>query len=148
MGLSELDSKKYYCIIEKVHNLKTPTVSPAICEESPINEHIVKSIIQQQKHLTDAESAEIIHRYQSGESTYQLAEAYDCHRSTISKLLKRKDIEVTKEKLDLTDAIEMYEAGHTAKEIASKYRMNESAVSRRLRTAGVAMRSYADYCHL
>ena len=64
---------------------------------------------------------------------------------TVSRLLKRNGIEVTKTKLNIDDAIRLYEAGHTSTEIAQKYQMNQSAVTRRLRQAGVKMRKYADY---
>lgn len=100
---------------------------------------------QKQKILSDKEKLEIVTRYQDGESTYDLAKAYDCHRSTISNNLKKAGIDVSIEKINLDEAIRLYESGCTTKDIAAKYHMTDNAVSRRLKAAGVKMRTRWDY---
>ena len=100
---------------------------------------------QKQKILSDKEKLEIVTRYQDGESTYDLAKAYDCHRSTISNNLKKAGIDVSIEKNNIDEAIRLYESGCTTKDIAAKYHMTDNAVSRRLKAAGVKMRTRWDY---
>ena len=100
---------------------------------------------QKQKILSDKEKLEIVTRYQDGESTYDLAKAYDCHRSTISNNLKKAGIDVSIEKINIDEAIRLYESGCTTKDIAAKYHMTDNAVSRRLKAAGVKMRTRWDY---
>lgn len=71
---------------------------------------------QKQKILSDKEKLEIVTRYQDGESTYDLAKAYDCHRSTISNNLKKAGIDVSIEKINIDEAIRLYESGCTTKD--------------------------------
>ena len=150
MGLSEINSKNYRIILDNVNKsnstpVKQP-VDPTITDLSYDSNSIVKTIKQQQKHEFSKKEIEgIIAAYQSGDSTYELAKQYNCHRSTISHQLKLHDIEVKIEKIDINEAIVLYESGWTTKQIAEKYHMSDNAVSRRLKKAGVKMRTRWDY---
>ena len=106
---------------------------------------IVKDITQQQKHLKLEEIEQIIERYQNGESTYELAEAFGCHRSTIANNLRKQGIKVSIEKINLEEAIALYESGWTTKRLAERYHISDNAVSRRLKSAGVKMRTRWGY---
>lgn len=150
VGLSEINSKNYRIILEKIkHGHSTPVnqpIDPTITDLSYNPNSIIRTIKQQQKHeFSKKEIEEIISAYQSGVSTYELAEQYNCHRSTISHQLKIHGIEVKIEKIDIDKAIALYESGWTTKQIAEKYHMTDNAVSRRLKKAGVKMRSRWDY---
>lgn len=101
----------------------------------------VRKHIQKQKLLNDSEKAEVIERYQAGESTYQLAEAFGCHRKTISGVLKKAGIDVNQHRLDDQEAIRLYESGLGTTEIAKRLDSSQSVVSRALRSNGVKMRS-------
>ena len=106
----------------------------------------VKTIKQKQKHkFSNKEIREMVAAYQNGASTYDLAERYDCHRSTIASQLRKQGVKVSIEKIDMNDAIALYESGWTTKRIAEKYHMSDNAVSRRLKMAGVKMRTRWDY---
>lgn len=52
-------------------------------------------IRQKQKTLSKIEVQTVCKRYQSGDSVYKLAKDFECHRSTISAVLKRNGVEVT-----------------------------------------------------
>ena len=52
-------------------------------------------IRQKQKVLSDIEIQTVCKRYRSGDSVYKLAKDFECHRSTISAVLKRNGVEVT-----------------------------------------------------
>ena len=149
MGLTGPHSN-YKMLSEKVNALKlaTPVKSdpdPELTDLSYDPNLTIKTITQQQKHeFSEKEISEIVEKYQTGESTYDLAGQYSCHRSTIAKLLKKRGVEVKVEKIDAAEAIRMYESGSTAKEIANKYHMSDNAVSRRLKKAGVKMRTRWD----
>ncbi len=101
--------------------------------------------MRQKHHFSNKEVEDIISAYQSGATTYELAEKYNCHRRTIATQLKKRGINVTREKLDMNDAIRMYNSGFNTKQIAAKYRMSDNAVSHRLKAAGVKMRTRWDY---
>lgn len=150
VGLSEINSKNYYIILDNIKKTYyTPInqpVDPTITDLSYGPNSIVKTIKQQQKHeFSKKEIEEIIAAYQSGISTYKLAEQYNCHRNTISHQLKLNGIEVKIEKINIDEAISLYESGWTTKQIAGKYHMSDNAVSRRLKKAGVKMRTRWDY---
>lgn len=56
---------------------------------------IVQHYRQEQKQLSDAEISLVVQRYSEGSSTYELAKEFGCHRSTISRVLKKSGIEVS-----------------------------------------------------
>jgi len=118
----------------------------ALVDGSYNPESTVKNLrIHQKRHFSNKEIEDIVNAYQSGVTTYKLAEKYSCHRRTIAGQLKKQGINVTIEKLDMEDAIRMYESGSTTKEIAEKYHMADNTVSHRLKMAGVQMRTRWDY---
>lgn len=150
VGLSEINSKNYAIVAKYVKDYASAPekseIDPEITDLSYDPNSIIKTIKQQQKHeFSKKEIEEIISAYRSGVSTYELAEQYNCHRSTISHQLKMYGIEVKIEKIDIDEAIALYESGWTTKQIAEKYHMTDNAVSRRLKKAGVKMRTRWDY---
>ena len=100
---------------------------------------------QKQKKLSKSEREDLVKMYLNGINTYTLAEAFNCHRVTVSRILKDAGINPTIEKLDLDEAIRLYESGWTTIDIAKKFDMSGNAVSRRLKDAGVKMRTRWDY---
>ena len=96
MGLSEINSKNYDIILDKVKFTPiTPVTSSSMSEYSDSTYNIKTEIEQQQKHLSNNEVLEIISKYKAGKSTYELAQEYGCHRRTISDNLKKQGIKVT-----------------------------------------------------
>lgn len=91
----------YKILSEKINALKL-TISieaspaPELTDLSYDPNSTIKSIKQQQKHhFSEKEIAEMIRRYSTGETVYQLAIAFNCHRSTVSAVLKRNGVKVT-----------------------------------------------------
>ena len=135
---------------EKVKQIKDSipiesTTDPNLTDLSYDPNSIVKDISQQQKHLKPEEIELIVQRYQAGKSTYELAEEFNCHRSTIANNLRRRGVKVSIEKINLDEAIKLYESGWTTKQLGEKYHISDNAVSRRLRSAGVKMRTRWEY---
>ena len=104
---------------------------------------------QEQKRLNDDEIKLLIVAYLDGKSTYALAAQFGCHRTTVSEILKRHDVTVTKQKslrkLNLADVVDMYENMHTSAEIAEKYEVGSNVIIRCLRSQGIEIRSRWDY---
>lgn len=74
MGLSEINSKNYDIILDKVKSTPvTPVTSSSMSEYSDSTYNIKTEINQQQKHLSNKEISEIVIKYNSGVSTYELA---------------------------------------------------------------------------
>ena len=109
MGLTGPNSN-YKMLSEKVKEIKAsiPVKSEsdqALIDSSYDPNSIVKDISQQQKHLKPEEIEQIVQRYQNGESTYELAGAFNCHRNTIANNLRKRGIKVSIEKINLEEAI-------------------------------------------
>ena len=93
----------------------------------------------------------VVQGYQSGRTTYQLAEEFDCHHQTISNILKRNNIKVDKrkaqKKLDADVAVAMYMDGHSSTEIGKRFDVSPQVVLRCLRGHGVEIRSRGNQAH-
>ena len=105
---------------------------------------------QKQKHdFSEKEVAEMIRRYKTGETVYELAAAFGCHRSTVSAVLKRNGVVVTlvkSEKMfDPTEAAALYEDGMKSKEIGKRFGVSEQTIRDCLKKQGVKMRTRWDY---
>ena len=79
-------------------------------------DNTIKSIQQQQKHkFSEKEVAEMVRRYRTGETVYELAKVFGCHRSTVSAVLKRNGVTVSlvkSEKMfDPAEVVALYAAG-------------------------------------
>ena len=93
-----------------------------------------------QKSLSNKEREEIATRYRAGESTYQLARAFGCHRSAISNALRKAGITPQHHRIDDTEVARLYESGMSSVEIAKKYDVTPSVVLRTLHKNGVQIR--------
>lgn len=124
-------------------------VSPELTDTSYDPNYIVSEIRQQQKDLSDDEIRQIAQRYSEGASVYELAREFDCHRSTISRCLKKQGITVSNKVTDRPALVErvlqMYADGMHAKEIASKIGITPKSVSKILHDNDVRIRHSAEY---
>ena len=96
MALSGHNSNNYLKLLDQKKKLFEQAdigESPQETGNNPhrINEYGEKEILQyreKQKWLTPSEIQEIAGKYNNGSTTYELAEEYGCHRSSISHALK------------------------------------------------------------
>ena len=84
-------------LFEKVKEIKASILVKSESDQALIDSFydpnsIVKDISQQQKHLKPEEIEQIVQKYQNGESTYELAGAFNCHRNTIANNLRKQSI--------------------------------------------------------
>lgn len=127
MELSQLYSNTFEKIVKYKHSLpidsstSVNTTTPKRKAQNAYGETEVCHIRQRQKIFSDIEIQTICKMYQSGDSVYKLAKDFECHRSTISAVLKRNGIEVThraSRKPELVKrVIELYAEFKTPKEI-------------------------------
>ena len=153
MDLSETYSNNYLIIREYVKEYRPTSVKssidPNVTDLSYSPNSIVKEITQQQKTLSEAEIRTIILKYQQGRSTYELAKEYNCHRSTISRVLKDNGIEVTKKissKPALIEMIlQMYSEWYKPQEIGEALGISAPTVLRILHQNKVYVRKSWEY---
>ena len=109
----------------------------------------VNAYTQDQKRLSDEEIRQIAEKYSAGASTYELAAEFGCHRSTISRALKKSGIEVTHEaskRQALTERVlEMYEGYMRPVDIGKELGINVTTVRKILHENGVHIRSSSEY---
>lgn len=153
VDLSETYSNNYKIIRDFVKSHVTTPVKSGIehsINNSPYDPNcIVKSIKQQQKNLSELEIQTIIHKYQSGSSSYELAKEFGCHRSTITAALRRNGIEIshkatTKPEL-VKRVIELYAEMKTPKEVGAIVGVNGDTVRKVLKENGVYIRKSWEY---
>ncbi len=109
----------------------------------------VNAYTQEQKRLSDDEIRQIAEKYSAGASTYELAAEFGCHRSTISRALKKSRIEVSHEaskREALTKRVlEMYEAYTRPIDIGKELGINVTTVRKILHENCVRIRGSAEY---
>ncbi len=119
------------------------------CRTNEYGEIEAVSKRQEQKCFTTEEIQLLITGYKSGKTTYQLADEFGCHRATVSRVLKRNNVNVTngfrKKQLNPNDVVAMYENKHTSAQIAEKYDVHPNIVLNCLRSQGVKIRSRWEY---
>ncbi len=156
VDLSQLYSNTFLKIIkfkESITESSGIPVKPSITENKSINKYgetEVRKICQKQKFLSEYEVEEIKRLYLEGVTTYALATAFDCHRSTISAALKKAGINGTIKRagkdFDPEEAVRLYAEGHTSKEIGQMLGgINQLTIRNCLREHGVKIRSRWDY---
>lgn len=123
--------EKLQALLERTQNPSAPRV-----ESAP-------RARQRQKHLNPEERAEVVRRYEAGESMGELAASFGCHRSAIKRALEADDVVLRDWRTRLVNvdrAVAMYESGETAQRIADELGVSPTAVLNQLRSAGVVLR--------
>ena len=149
VDLSALNSNIFQKIVKtKYKPFKTKNnISPTEIESQGIIE--VKQLHQQQKRLTEREIAEIVVKYNSGISTYDLAKEYGCHRRTISDNLKKQGIKVTNQLMERKGVVElvmqMYSEYIKPADIAKAIGINVDSVRKILKENNVYIRKSWEY---
>ena len=110
---------------------------------------IVHEIKRKSKYLSSEEISLLVAGYNNGVTTYELAEQFGCNRVTVSSVLKKQGVIVSKAKgqktLDTEDVLSMYGVKRTAAKIAEKYGVFADVILRCLRKNGLAIISRWDY---
>ncbi len=86
MALSTADSNKWLLLIEDRLRGQTPEVHTAS------DYQLLGPIRQRQRRLTEAQVSEMVARYESGATVYELAAEFGCHRTTVAARLKKAGI--------------------------------------------------------
>jgi len=96
-----------------------------------------------QPRLSDQKVSEIVAEYEAGKTVYELATTCNCHRVTISAVLKRQGVPLrctspTSEQID--EMVRLYESGLSLAKVGQRFAMNASTVLAQLRKMGVRTR--------
>ncbi|MGS0560532.1 helix-turn-helix domain-containing protein [Microbacterium aurugineum] len=90
--------------------------------------------------------AEIVRRYEEGESARSLAKTHGVAASALIRLLRENNVVVRKRKVTDAEARQMakeYGAGATMRELEARFELSHGAVLRSLHRSGVVTRASA-----
>ncbi|HMQ25177.1 MAG TPA: helix-turn-helix domain-containing protein [Acidimicrobiales bacterium] len=99
-----------------------------------------------QRRLTSDQVADLVRRYQDGETAELLATAFQIHRTTVTGHLQRNGIQRRgggRRVLaadDVQVAVELYETGQSLASIGRQFDVHHTTVARELQQAGVEIR--------
>lgn len=97
-----------------------------------------------QVRLSEARAQQVVSEYRRGKTVYQLSNAFGCHRTTISEILKRHNVILrgtspTPEQAD--EMVRLYEDGMSLAKVGKQLGFNASTVLAQLRIQRVPTRT-------
>ena len=160
--LSPLDENKIDRIISHRQSATKPAPNNSIIDHNTVlvnqaksfisadGEIVIKQLRQpQRRDFSETDIAAIIASYKEGMKTSDIAAEYGCHRKTISGILKKHGVEVSKKKIKSEEEedriLVLYARNHTIEEIANQYGVGVTVINRLLHRRGVEVRSRWDY---
>ncbi len=161
VGLTELDSNKCKAILHYKHQLKDLPATSIMSEESVLykenraidefGEIAVKKLQQPCRiDFSEDDIQEIIDAYHAEKTTAEIAKQFNCSKNTISTLLKKHGVAVSKckaqKKLPFEVVVSMYlEKRMTMEKIANYFGVSSCAIRTCLQKNNVKIRSRWDY---
>lgn len=98
--------------------------------------------------LNKAQILAICERYRAGENTVEIGKDIGCRPSTISRILKRHNVEIRSRKrlsaIEEQDLCGRYQDGETIVELGVRFELHFASISRILERNGVARRSFIE----
>ena len=139
VDLSTADAEKWSPLLSFALTAKNELEMP----DSGRDPQEASTIQQRQIRLELAQRKQLVERYQSGVTVYELAEAFCCNRTTVSKVLKRLGVTLrmkplTTEQID--EAVTLYEQGLSLARVGEQIGASARTIQLRLRERGIAMR--------
>jgi lambda repressor-like predicted transcriptional regulator len=99
---------------------------------------------QKQIRLDFHQATALAAAYRDGKKINELAQQYGVHRTTVSALLRRFDVELREQELaasEVTTAARLYELGWSLPRLGQRFRVDDMTVRRALLAVGMTMRS-------
>jgi hypothetical protein len=114
---------------------KGPVPAPDYEGTGRIGQHQTRLKSEQVEHLVD--------RYREGATTYELAKEFDCHRTTVSEVLKRAGVRLRRTGLlpdEIPEAIRLYKSGFSLVSVGERFGTTGETIAVKLRESGVLIR--------
>ncbi|MHB1314129.1 MAG: helix-turn-helix domain-containing protein [Christensenellales bacterium] len=154
VGLSDIDTNNYAKVLDYKKSLsRDPVLQRKAISGEPIQtpnsqERIVNKLHQQQKRLSDEEIDCIISGYQNGQTVYELAEQYGCHRMTISNKLKVAGVTIRRlppSNNQIDKMVELYRSGLSLENVGKRVGTAAKTVLKYLKQRDVETRDTHGY---
>lgn len=99
--------------------------------------------IRSKRFLRAEDTADIVARYEAGETTQQVGTRYGISKTRVATVLREQGITVRRQGLtdeQATEAADMYSAGRSLASIGARFGVCHTAVAAKLRQQGVQLR--------
>ena len=138
-GRSTADSNKWSHLIESVFE------SPILTSDSrtTLDYQLVGPIRQRQRRLTRGHTLELVDRYESGATVYELAKEFRCSRQTVSERLKKAGVTMRHQSPtpEVVDAmVRLYLSELSLVEVGKQLGFCANSVASCLRKRGIQVR--------
>lgn len=93
--------------------------------------------------LTAQDTADIVARYQAGETTQQVGTRYGISKTRVATILREQDVTIRRQGLSneqAREAITLYEAGKSLGWIGARFGVSHTTIAAKLRQHGVQLR--------
>jgi len=141
--LSAADADKWTTLLKHLVSGSTPTSSAEAIPTATEDYELVGSLRQRQKRLRKDEIDEIVRKYQSGQTTQELAREYGCHNNTVSGCLKSAGVTMRLQppSAELIDQmVRLYESGMSLAQTGQQVGVSAQSVLKYVHAAGVVTR--------
>ena len=158
VALSDLDENKCAKVLKwKADTISNHNFTPNVIIDKPkppvvvseFGDLMVTKIRKPAKRLSKEELAQITKEYLNGAVLSELAKKYGCSREALSNNLKRRNVNVTKDKafqkINVKQVLEMYANFETSYQIAGKFGVSRQVITKCLRNNDVFLRKRWDY---
>lgn len=139
MDLNEIDSNKWSKLAVHLSSPKTTAREPHSGPQGPR-----PGSKQRQRRFSTTEERQVVADYLAGGTVYSLADAYGCHRNTISRILKSHGVELANRPTDsriVDEIVRLYRSGLSMEATASRTGVSAKTVLNHLRRRRVGTRA-------
>lgn len=141
MELPAADSGKWPALIKHAASARIGTPTPA---PSSDNRYLCTGArSQKQRWLQPHEVDEMVLAYKSGQTVYEIAKVFKCHRTTVSGHMKARGVlmriaSMTEAKID--QAVELYGSGLSLAKVGKQLGFDAETIRQSLISRGIALR--------
>ena len=144
VGLSTSDADKWRSLVERSITSVSSAYSASVVDPRDKEARLIR---QRQKRLTSEEERQVISQYRACATVSELADIFNCHRTTISACLKRHHIQMRRTPLakpQIDEAVQLYESGLSLEKVGKQIGVDAETIRQRLRERFVSIRGPHD----
>jgi len=146
--LSAADSQKYEALLGFIRDHHATEVDEPVVEGSEENYEVSTARKQSQHRLSSEEIEQIISEFHTGKTTLELATAFGCSRTTISRHLHNAGLSAREKRFSEEQLYEMqllYEAGLSLDKVGERFGTTGTTATKYLREREVHIRDRHDW---
>lgn len=99
--------------------------------------------LRSKRFLTAADTADIMHRYEAGQTTHQIGTHYGISKTRVATVLRMQGITIRRQGLNdeqVREAATLYATGKSLAWLGARYNVSHTTIATALRRQGVELR--------